>query len=169
MKAKEIAKRIQDNFGVDGADAFTALSVELVADVLRFNEDVKVRKIGVNSHNEIAKRIGLQAWMRLANEYNTKWRSVMSLLTTDPRFCHEGRPGVSLVVDNFFLAALVTSLSEGLPQEHIDATITQILAVSTTPASAKFDIQRSVWRMQEKRDMRETLRNMMFGTLRGGL
>lgn len=160
MKAKEIAKRIHENFGVDGADAFDALSVELIADLLRFNEDVKNRKIGVHSGNDATQRIGLQAWMRLANEYNTKWRSVVRQFSGDPRFSDSRGPYFD---SNIFVTALASSVFEGLPREHVDETVRQILSVSTTPATAKFDIQRSVWRMQEEQDMRKQLYSMMWG------
>lgn len=156
MKAKEIAQRVLENLATGLCDAGEAYEVEIVADIKRFQDTVKERNITTGSKNEATNRIGLQAWMRLCNEFNTKWNSVaFQLMERDGRYIHSENLSSFVFGNDAFVHIFAGAMFRELPKADQDKIIKDILSMSTTPTLSKWDVQMRVTRERDEQASRE--------------
>lgn len=167
MKAKEIAQRVLENLATGEVTVDEAYETELVADIQRFQQVVKDRKITTGSKSEISNRIGLQAWMRLCNEFNVKWNAVADqLMKQDGRYIHPQNAASFIFGKDAFVHAFAGAMFRDLSPADRDRAIQNILSMNTASNLSKWDVQRQFRLEQDDRFAREFMadyRKRLFG------
>lgn len=149
MKGKEIVSRILANLTVEDTTVDAAFETELLADILRFQQTVKERNIDTSSRNEVTKRIALEAWFRLCNEYNVKWNSLcLSLMEKDGRFIHPNNAASFLYGKDVFVHVFVNAVSKDTPDDVRQQMIDYVLKTSSGTRT-KWDVAQQVQRERD--------------------